>query len=67
MDRIEQIRKAAEEYGKRPVENMQMAEKLGPEIIAAFDRYLTLKGGLVIGVTRRFSRSKGVSDQCCGN
>ena len=50
MDRIEQIRKAAEEYGKRSVENMQMAEKLGQEIIAAFDRYLTLKGGIVIGV-----------------
>jgi hypothetical protein len=50
MDRIEQIREAAREYGKHSIENMQMGETLGREIMAAFDTYLTPKGGLVIGV-----------------
>lgn len=50
MERIDEIRAAAEEYGRRSVENMQMGEKLGREIIAAFDRYLSPSGGLINGV-----------------
>jgi hypothetical protein len=53
MDRIEEIRAAAEDYGRRSVENMRMGEKLGREIMAAFDRYLSPSGGLVIGVPPR--------------
>ena len=50
MDRIEEIRAAAEEYGRRSVENMRMGEKLGREIMTTFDRYLSPSGGLVTGV-----------------
>ena len=50
MDRIEEVRAAANEYGKRSVENMQLGEKLGRDIMAAFDKYLSPNGGLVIGV-----------------
>jgi len=50
MDRIEEVRAAAEEYGKRSVENMNLGRKLGTEIIEAFDKYLSPAGGLVIGV-----------------
>ena len=61
MDRIEQVRLAAKEYGTRSVENMRMGEKLGHEIMAAFDTYLTPKGGLVIGVppTGEWQHDKG--------
>jgi hypothetical protein len=50
MDRIEEVRAAATEYGKRSVENMRMGEKLGREIMTAFDKYLTPSGGLITGV-----------------
>jgi hypothetical protein len=50
MDRIDEVRAAVEEYGKRSVENLRLGEKLGREIMAAFDKYLTPNGGLVTGV-----------------
>lgn len=50
MDRIEEVRTAAEEYGQRSIENMKLGEKLGREIMEAFDKYLSLTGGSVIGV-----------------
>ena len=50
MDRIEEVRAAAEEYGRRSVENMNLGRKLGTEILEAFDKYLSSAGGLVIGV-----------------
>jgi len=51
MPKIDEIRKAATEYGRRSVENMQICERLGRRIIEAFDRFLKPEGGLVIGVT----------------
>jgi hypothetical protein len=50
MERIGEIRAAAEEYGRRSIENMRLGEKLGREIMAAFDKYLLPSGGLVTGV-----------------
>jgi hypothetical protein len=50
MERIEEIRTSATEYGRRSVENMRMGEKVGREIINAFDKYLSSTGGLVMGV-----------------
>lgn len=50
MDRIEQVRAVAEEYGKRSVENMKLGGKLGREIMRSFDKYLSSEGGLVFGV-----------------
>ena len=49
-ERIEEIRAAAEDYGRRSVENMRMGEKLGRKIMATFDKYLSPSGGLVTGV-----------------
>jgi hypothetical protein len=50
MERIDEIRAAAKEYGQRSIENKQLCEKLGHEIIFAFDRYVSSAGGLVAGV-----------------
>jgi hypothetical protein len=49
-DRIDEIRRAVKEYGRRSAENMEICRRLGRAIIVAFDRYLTLKGSLVFGV-----------------
>jgi len=50
VERIAEIRTAAEEYGRRSVENMRLGQTLGREIMAAFDKYLSPSGGLVMGV-----------------
>lgn len=50
MEWIEVIRNAMSEYGARSVENMNLCRKLGREIIAAFDKYLSSEGNVVIGV-----------------
>jgi hypothetical protein len=52
-DRIEQVRAAAEEYGKRSIENWKLGEKLGRRIMTAYDKYLSANGGSVIGVPPR--------------
>ncbi|MEA2885667.1 MAG: hypothetical protein QOD11_27 [Bradyrhizobium sp.] len=53
MARIDEVRAAADEYGLRSIENMRLSEQLGREIMAAFDKYLTPDGGIVIGVPPR--------------
>lgn len=50
MERIDKVKAAAEEYGRRSIENMRTGEKLGRAIMAAFDTYLSPSGGLVTGV-----------------
>jgi hypothetical protein len=53
MERIEEVRAAATEYGQRSIENMRLGEKLGREIVEAFDKYLSPAGGLITGVPPR--------------
>jgi hypothetical protein len=50
MERIEQVRAAAKEYGRCSIENYKLMTKLGRDIISSFDRYLSPARGLVFGV-----------------
>jgi len=50
MSRIEAVAAAANEYGQRSVENMEMGRRLGRKIIEGYDKYLRPEGGLVVGV-----------------
>jgi hypothetical protein len=53
MNRINEIKQAASDYGRRSIENMEVCRTLGRAIIKAFDKYLTLEGDVAIGVPLR--------------
>ena len=60
-ERIEQLTAAMSEYGERSIQNMNLCRTLGRAIIDSFDKYLSVKGGLVLGVPAKgdWSGEKG--------
>jgi hypothetical protein len=50
MARIDEIRKAVAEYGRRSVEYSEIVHDLGRRILLALDDYLIPGGGVVFGV-----------------
>ena len=50
MNRIDEVRQAAANYGQRSVANVEVCRKCGRDIITAFNKYLTIEGDIAVGV-----------------